>query len=146
MEAIRARSHRAPTVLLSAGANFLHINDHGHTVLHQIAKMGDNTTIGIISEVCLTGFDPEAKDSLCRIARDYVQMRVKLPDGFMEAFDQLMEKIRSVNSRPLREFESDDEDNFVDALEDLNFDYELSRDHARPTSCTAFLVFWSLTY
>jgi ankyrin repeat protein len=125
-EAIRSRSHRALTVLLSAGANYLHINDHGCTILHGIAKTGDNTTIAIISEVCLIGFDPEAKDSLGRTAHDYLQMRVSLPDGFREAFDQLMERIKSANSRPLKEFESDDEDNFVDALENLNFDHGIA--------------------
>ena len=126
IEAIRSRSHRVLTVLLSAGANYLHVNDHGHTILHRIAKTGDNTTIAIISEVCLTGFDPEAKDSLGRTARDYLQMRANFPDGFREAFDQLMERIRYANSRRLKEFESDDEDDFVDALESLNLDHGIA--------------------
>ena len=125
-EAIRARSHRALAVLLSAGANSLHTNDHGHTVLHKIATTGDNTTIAIISEVCLTGFDPEAKDSLGRTARDYLSMRVNLPDGFSEAFDQLMERIKSANSRSREQSESDDEDHFVDSLETLDFDHGIA--------------------
>ena len=119
-EAIRTRSHHVLAVLLSAGASYLHVDGHGRTMLHGIATTGDNTTIAIISEVCLTGFDLEAKDSLGRAPYDCLQMRVNLPDGFRGAFDQLIERIRSANSRHLKEFESD-EDNFVDALENLDF-------------------------
>lgn len=122
-EAIRSRAHGALAVLISAGANCLHINGNGHTILHGIGKTGDNTTIAIISKVCLTGLDPEAKDDYGHTARDYLEMRVDLPDGFRKAFDQLVERIRCANSQSLREFESDDEDNFVDALENLNSDH-----------------------
>jgi ankyrin repeat protein len=125
-EAIRSRAHSAVAVLISAGANCLHINSHGHTILHRIGRTGDNATIEILSGVCLTGLNPEAKDDCGCTARDYLQMRVDLPDGFRKAFEQLVERIRCANSQPLREFESDVEDNFVDALENLNFDHGIT--------------------
>lgn len=54
-------------MLLSVGANYFNINDHGHTILHCIAARGDPATIAIISGLDLTGFDPGAKDELGRL-------------------------------------------------------------------------------
>jgi len=118
-EAIRSSAHEALTVLLSAGANYLHVNDHGYTALHSIATGGDRTTMAIMSGLDLAGLDSGAKDKSGRTDRDYLQLRGDLSDGLREAFEQLMEQIRIANSQH-QEDENDNEDIFHDAFEHLN--------------------------
>jgi hypothetical protein len=63
--------------------------------------------------------DPDATDRSGRTATAYIEMRANLPDGFIHAFDRLVEKIKRDNASALESFESDDENDFVDALENL---------------------------
>jgi ankyrin repeat protein len=126
-EAIRTRSHRALTALLDAGANVLHVNHNDCTILHRIAISGNKRTISIMSKVFLAGLNWEAKDRSNRTAREYMQMRSDLPDGFLEAFNQLVDKIEKDNLSVLEAFESDSEDDFVDALDHMSSDDRITQ-------------------
>ena len=122
-EAIRGRSHRALRVLLSAGANLLHVTAVNRTILHKVAKSGDMTTIDIVSKTCLKGLDPEAKDNLGQTAYDYLCKRSFLPEGFIESFEQLIRSIKMINSKSSSPTESDEEeDDFVDVAEFCSLD------------------------
>lgn len=115
-QALLCNSHAVYRVLLDAGANYLHTNRHMRTLLHIIAIAGDVETASILSQVFLQGLDPDARDDRGRTAREYLQMRVTIPDGFVEAFDQLVENIKIANAK-VEELE--DDDMFEDALEYL---------------------------
>jgi len=118
-EAIRTRAHHNCRGLLSAGANYLHSNHLGHTILHRLARVGDEGIADAISECRLKGLDPNAEDRQGRTARDYFQMREGTPDGLVSAFDRLVQRIDSVNAIEKEAFESDSEDEFFDALESI---------------------------
>jgi ankyrin repeat protein len=104
-------------------------NNNGWTVLHLAIWYGDVATLEILTSFNLNKLDPEATIEDRDTAADLlVSRKDPLPDGFAEAFQRLLNKLRCGNEESLvttdEEDEQDEEDEddgeaeFAHALEE----------------------------
>lgn len=121
-------------LLLEHGANYLIRDNDDLTILHHAAWSGDVETLEILANFNLEGLDPEATDEHGDTATDFLDYREYIPEGFVEAFHRLLDKLRRQNdsgASHATDFDaetsgeeneltdsSDEEEEFEDALEE----------------------------
>ena len=116
-------SHEFLELLLSERADYRTVNKAGFTILHIATIYGDTQSIQILIRAALRGLDTEAKDSKGRTARQALEQRPLIPEGFIEAFEEVLQSVRKANQSPIIEEDNEDEeDEFVEALEIQNPD------------------------
>ncbi|KAL9117658.1 MAG: hypothetical protein Q9187_005803 [Circinaria calcarea] len=110
-------------LLLSEGADYRTINKAGDTVLHITAIFGGARSIQVLIRAALRGVDTEAKDLKGRTARQALDQRHSIPEGFVEAFEELLRRVQEANESPIvEEVDEAEEDEFVEALESQDVD------------------------
>jgi ankyrin repeat protein len=83
------------SLLLQHGACFLSRNNDGWTVLHLAVWYGDVATLDILASFNLKMLGPDATTKDGGSATDLLESRKDPPpDGFSEAFQRLLEKLR----------------------------------------------------
>jgi ankyrin repeat protein len=95
-EGLTTKSHKAVAVLLGAGADCTVVNDHGWTVLHWLAAMGDVTMVAIVEGEArrLAGVDVDGTDHSGKTAMDVVDQRGMADVEFRLAFQRLLGRVR----------------------------------------------------
>ena len=105
-------------MLLSKGADYTIVNNSGYTVLHVIAAFSNTECARVLERAKLRGLDPDAKDKKGKTARQYLYERMTPPEGFVAAFEELLESIRRLNATPVVEDVSEEaEEEFFEARE-----------------------------
>ena len=92
--AIHGNNVAAIELLLCHGANSRHQNNHSHTVLHAMALWGNCDAIATFASRQLD-LDADQKDNKGRTASDLLSERPTTPDGFQQAFDDLLDICRA---------------------------------------------------
>ena len=115
--ACRANADQCLELLLRHGADFTITNTNGFTPLHEVALNADARTAGILAAADLRGLDVNARDCKGRTAADFLDKKADVPETFRAAFTALLEAIRAANMHQGRAWESDSDDDFMDAVE-----------------------------
>ena len=97
-ESIEHNSHACLSILLESGADLSAVDSIGQTVLHIIARRGDQRTMVIFQAADLEGLNAEAKTKEGFTAWDLMRQRVDATDEVQSAFQILMSKLDSRNS------------------------------------------------
>jgi len=107
-------SHDFIELLLQKGGNCTNITVKGATVLHYTAQYGDIKMASILESAQLSGINPDAMDFKGRTAMQVLDQRLVIDEGFIVAFERLLESVRgefSTNSE-----DSEDSEAYFDTL------------------------------
>ena len=108
MESLFLNSDDAPKLLLEAGAAYTKEVSYGDPILHDVAIYGGLRTIEVVRAAKLPGIDINATNKKGKTALQSVQQREEKPDGFVEAFQIMLDTIRD------QRFEADPGNGAVD--------------------------------
>ena len=109
LDALSHRNHEVVELLLSKGADYKATNKVGRNLLHVTALFGDVKESNILGQFNLRGVNVDARDIGGRTPRQLLNQRVGIPEGFMDAFENLLQSVQAANWH--------DQDKFVDAVE-----------------------------
>ena len=86
------------SLLLENGANHLVREKYDRTILHFAVQWGDVETLEILARFNLEGLDLEGTNIYRDTVTHFLKFRnTPTPDGFVEAFQRLLDKIRRDN-------------------------------------------------
>lgn len=97
MWAVRFGRHHAVSLLHRLGANYLHRNARGQTLLHVVAMLANFETMDTLADLDLRGLDVNAQDISGWTAIDYFQDRSYKAPSLEERFYKLLEVIEIAN-------------------------------------------------
>ena len=109
---IICNAHDCLRLLISEGANCLHVNSYGSTILHRAALYADVETITILADLRLDKLNENALDSKGLTAAQVFARR----DGSVELrsiFNTLLKSTTACRT----EYGSDEDEEFYDAIE-----------------------------
>lgn len=92
-ETIYHNCHEFLDLLLKAGTEYRGTNNGGNSVLHAAALEGDVRTVQMLRSAGLCGLDVELKNAKGETAMDFCQKRLGAPEGFGQAFSELLSTI-----------------------------------------------------
>lgn len=95
-EAVKVSHHESLRLLVLYGAKCKGETIQKQNLLHLVAKQGSMETVDILGAQNLRDLEWEMRDVKGDNARDLLQKRSVKPDGLLEFFDSLSERIRSV--------------------------------------------------
>ncbi|KAI9658311.1 MAG: hypothetical protein M1821_002444 [Bathelium mastoideum] len=98
--AVSSQAYDCLKMLLACDIDILHINNSGSTILHWIARNGDNCTLDIVDgKVSKFGsLNTSHKDRAGKTAREVAQTRVGCPAGFVEHFLKMVDDIENMQA------------------------------------------------
>ena len=94
MESLCFNSDDVLKLLLEAGADYTKEVSYGDPILHDVAIYGGLRTIDVVRAAKLPGIDINATNKKGKTALQLVQQREEKPDGFVEAFQIMLDAIR----------------------------------------------------
>lgn len=89
-ETIHHNRHKFLRMLLEDETRCDDINTRGSSLLHALALEGDTKTVRILMAASLNRFDTEQKNYQGETAMDICEKRIRVPEGFKEAFSVLL--------------------------------------------------------
>ncbi|KAF7538386.1 hypothetical protein G7054_g2963 [Neopestalotiopsis clavispora] len=113
--AIAMNNHECFQLLLAHGADYLHGDDDGETILHYLARMGDTETLRISKDHGLAGLDPTLRNSSKQTALEVHQLYGSKDPIIRQSFQEVLWMIDNTSSGE----SSSDEDEFYDVTEEL---------------------------
>ncbi|MCJ1354126.1 MAG: hypothetical protein MMC33_004113, partial [Icmadophila ericetorum] len=96
--AIFYQAHNISQLLLQRGADYRIINLNGETVLHFAARYAGHRALEILKGAELVKLDIERRNNQGKTALEISKERLDAPDGFVEAFEALLNDIRTRNA------------------------------------------------
>jgi len=90
-ETVFHNSHEFLQMLLERGADHSDVNNSGSTILHAAALEGDIRTIEILRDSGIRWNQCSRQDRKGATALEIAQRRIKPPEGFLDAFEQLVD-------------------------------------------------------
>ena len=97
MESLFYHSDDSLKLLLEAGADYTKVDSYGDPFLHDIAIYGGLRTVEIIHAAKLDGRNIKAMNKQGKTALELAQARDTKPEGFMEAFQLMLDGIFAPN-------------------------------------------------
>jgi ankyrin repeat protein len=94
-EAVHHNCHEFLQMLLNVGTRHDDINKSGSSVLHALALEGDTKTVEILRAASMTDLDTQLKNTRGEMPMDVCRKRIGAPEGFKEAFSQLLSTLGS---------------------------------------------------
>lgn len=89
-ETIHHNCHEFLEMLLREGARYDTINKSGSSILHAIALEGNTETVSILRAANMMGLDVNLRNAKGDTALDVYKKRIITPEGFPEAFSDLV--------------------------------------------------------
>ena len=93
MESLFYKSDDCLKLLLEAGADYTKIDSYGDSILHDVAIYGGLRTVEIIHATKLDGRNIKSTNKQGKTALELAQARDTKPEGFMEAFQLMLDGI-----------------------------------------------------
>ena len=99
MESLFFNSDDALKLLLASGADYKKTDSYGDPFLHDVAIYGGLRTVEIVHEAKLRDLDIHATNKSGKTARELARSREGTPDGFVEAFENMLAGIDAQTAR-----------------------------------------------
>ena len=117
LEALRFGSPDMLNLLLDRGADVLHVNKSGHSILHIATIFGNLTCVELLRQRGLRNLNAQLRDRAGRTPRDALSKRVAIDSELYAALTCLLDEVDNATRGYHDEDDHEDEDFFVDANE-----------------------------